>query len=264
MITAGVDAGSKFAKAVIMKDGQVLSMIMAGSGFDRKAAAGEAFAAAVAGAGISEDEVEFVLATGAGKGEVTFAHGTVTEVIAGARGAVFLVPSGRTVIDTGAEGGRVLKCDGKGKVIDFAVNEKCAAGAGSFIEAIARVLDVSLEEMGSLALKSGVKIPMNAQCAVFAESEVVSLIHSRVSREDISKAVHDALAGRIISMVRRVGLEKELVITGGVGRNPGFVKALEDGLEIEVLVPENPEFAGAVGAALAAAEKASGRRTIRI
>jgi benzoyl-CoA reductase subunit D len=258
MITAGVDVGNKFTKVVIMKDGKILSRSMVLSGFDQKAAAEEAFDKAISGAGIAREDVDFVMATGAGNAEVSFAGGTVTEVSAGGRGAVYLFPSGRSVIDVGAEEGRALKCDRRGRIIDFAINEKCAAGAGSFTEAMARVLGVPLEEMGPLALKSNKKIPMNAQCAVFAESEVVSLIHSKVSREDISKAVHDSIAGRIISMARRVGVERDLIMTGGVGRNVGFVKALKDGLEMDVLVPESPEFVCAIGAALAAAESAAG------
>lgn len=256
MITAGVDVGNKFTKVVILKDGQILSRNMILSGFDQKQAAEDAFAGALAGAGIAREDVRYIMATGAGKGEVGFADGTVTEVGADARGATFLFPSGRFIIDVGAEGGRALKCDDRGKIVDFAINEKCAAGAGSFTEAMARALEVPLEEMGPLALKSTKSIPMNAQCAVFAESEVVSLIHSKISREDISKAVHDAIASRIISMARRVGVEKDLVMTGGMGRNVGFVQALKEGLEMEVLVPDSPEYVSATGAALAAAESA--------
>lgn len=261
MITAGVDVGNKFTKVVIMRDGQVLSRSMVLSGFDQKAAAAEAFDRAVSEAGISRDEVGFVVATGTGKGEVVYANETVTEVGADARGANFLAPSGRLVIDLGAEEGRAIRCDDKGKVIDFAINEKCAAGTGSFIEAMARALEVPLEEMGQLALKSGRNIPMNAQCAVFAESEVVSLIHAKTSKEDISKAVHDAIAARIISMARRVGVENDLVITGGMGNNAGFVKSLGDGLEMKVIVPEQPEYVSAVGAALVAAERAGDKQS---
>lgn len=256
MIAAGVDVGNKFTKVVIMKDGQVLSKSMVLSGFDQKAAAADAFDRAVSEAGIGKNDVKFVVATGAGKGEVIYANETVTEVGADARGATFLFPSARSVIDVGAEEGRVIKCDDNGKIVDFAINDKCAAGAGSFTEAMARALEVPLEEMGPLALKSSKNIPMNAQCAVFAESEVVSLIHAKTSKEDISKAVHDAIAARIISMARRVGVDKDLVMTGGVGNNVGFIKSLGDGLEMKVIVPEQPEYVSAIGAALVAAERA--------
>lgn len=262
MITAGVDVGNKFVKVVIMKDGQVLSKSMVLSGFDQKASAADAFDRAVSEAEIGRNDVKFVVATGAGKGEVIYANDTITEVGADAKGAIFLVPSARVVIDVGAEEGRAIKCDDKGRIIDFAINEKCAAGAGSFTEAMARVLEVPLEEMGPLALKSSKTIPINAQCAVFAESEVVSLIHTKTSKEDISKAVHAAIAARIISMVRRVGVEKDLVMTGGVGNNVGFIKSLGDGLEMEVIIPEQPEYVSAFGAALVAAERAKEKQIL--
>ena len=146
----------------------------------------------------------------------------------------------------------MLRCDERGRVIDFAYNEKCAAGAGTFAEGMARALGVSLEELGPLSLTSRQAVQMNAQCAVFAESEVVTLIHAKTPREDIARAVLDAVASRIISMVRKVGFERDLVLIGGVALNPGFVAAMKRGLEADVYVPEDPEYIGALGAALAA------------
>jgi benzoyl-CoA reductase subunit D len=177
----------------------------------------------------------------------------VSEVVADAAGAFHVVPTVKTVIDVGAEEGRGIKVD-QGKVRDFVINERCAAGAGTFVEAMARALEVSVEEMGPLALKSTKTIPMNAQCCVFAESEVVTLIHSKVAKEDISKAIHDAIAGRIASMVLRVGVEKDVVLIGGVALNPGFVPPLEKELRTDIIVPESPDFIGALGAALIAAK----------
>ena len=153
----------------------------------------------------------------------------------------------------GAEEGRAAKLDENGNTIDFAINEKCAAGAGAFIEAMARALEVTIEEMGPLCLESDKKIPMNAQCAVFAESEVVSLLHAKTPKQDIARAVHDAIADRIVSMVRRVGIVPDVTLVGAVSRNPGFVDSLQRGLEKEVTIPDNAEYAGALGAALVAA-----------
>jgi len=148
----------------------------------------------------------------------------------------------------------------KGNAIDFAINEKCAAGAGTFIEAMARALETPLEEMGPLALKSDKQIPMNAQCVIFAESEVVGLIHAKTPKADISRAIHDAMASRIVSMIRRIGVNKEVVMLGGVAYNPAFVEAIRRELDLERLyVPDYPEFGMAVGAAVVAAEKAQGR-----
>ena len=139
-------------------------------------------------------------------------------------------------------------------VMDFALNEKCAAGAGAFTEAMSRALEVSVEELGQMSLRSEKATPMNAQCAVFAESEVVSLLHNKTPKEDISRAVHDAIASRIVSLARKVGFEPDVVFIGGVAHNAGFVDSLERALECKVTIPEHPEYVGAYGAALAAAE----------
>jgi benzoyl-CoA reductase subunit D len=145
--------------------------------------------------------------------------------------------------------------DENGNATDFAINEKCAAGAGAFIEAMARALETSTEEMGSLALTSDKEIPMNAQCAIFAESEVVGLIHAKTKKNDISKAIHDAMASRIVSMIRRIGVNEDVVMLGGVGYNPGFVEAMKRELNLEnIYIPDDPEYGAAVGAAVAATE----------
>jgi benzoyl-CoA reductase subunit D len=140
--------------------------------------------------------------------------------------------------------------------VDFEINERCAAGAGVFIEVMGRTLETPLEEMGPLALKSNKKIPMNAQCVVFAESEVVGLIHANTEKRDISKAIHDAMAGRIVSVIRRIGVNEDVVMLGGVGYNPGFVEAMRRELNLErVYIPESPEYGQAVGAAVVAVKK---------
>lgn len=258
MITAGIDCGAKNTKVVILENGQVLARSLVLSGFDQRAAAEQAFNEALQKARLPQDNIETVIATGAGKREVMgpnlFAKDTITEVGADAKGIVFLFPGARTVIDVGAEEARAIRVNDAGKVIDFATNEKCAAGAGAFTEAMARALEVELEEFGQLSLKSKAAVPMNAQCTVFAESEVVSLIHAKTPKEDIARAVHDAIADRVISMARRVGIEKEVALIGGVARNVGFVDSLKRDLGIELLVPEEPEFVTAFGAALAAKE----------
>ena len=254
MITAGIDIGAKTVKVVLLKDGQIVHKDIASAGFEPQEAAKGLFARALEHAGINRSDIARIMATGGGRKEADFADDEITDVGGVAVGAVHLFPSARTVIDVGAEDGRGIRCDGNGKVIDFEINEKCAAGAGAFTEAMSRALEVPIEEFGPLALKSTQAIPMNAQCAVFAESEVVSLIHAKTPTEDISRAVHDAVASRIVSMVRKVGVEKDVVLVGGVAKNVGFVDALNRSLEFEVTVPDQPEYIGALGAALAAAK----------
>ncbi len=254
MITAGVDCGSKNIKIIILKDKKIAGQSLMLAGIDTGSTAKEAYDEALKVAGISSSQVKKVISTGAGKNECQFADDNVTEVGANARGIIHLYPNVRTAIDVGAEEGRAIKVNARGKVVDFTINEKCAAGAGAFTEAMARALEVELEELGKLALQSTQAIPMNAQCTVFAESEVVSLVHRKTSKADMSRAIHDAIADRITSMVRRVGIEHEIALIGGVARNVGFVKSLNEDLETEVIIPEGPEFVSALGAALIATD----------
>jgi benzoyl-CoA reductase subunit D len=254
IITAGIDIGAKTVKVVLAKDGEVLAKSMVLAGIDTKAATEEAMEEALSAAGLCKDDIGKMMATGAGRRDCPFKNEEVTEVGAAAKGARKVLESCRTVIDVGAEEGRTMRLDAKGKMIDFAFNHKCAAGAGAFAEAMARAIETPLEELGPLALKSDKAVPMNAQCAVFAESEVVTLIHARTPRQDIARAVLDGIASRIISMVRNVGFEEEVAVIGGVALNPGFVEAMKRGLEMDVHVPNDPEYVGALGAALLAAE----------
>jgi benzoyl-CoA reductase subunit D len=257
MLTAGIDCGAKTIKTVILKDGKILGQSIVLAGLDTKASTEQSLAQALAAAGVKKEELKKITATGSGKKAAAgIATNEVTEVTANARGVFHHYPSARTVIDVGAEEGRGIKIDNRGKVADFATNEKCAAGAGAFTEAMARALEVKLEEFGPFSLKSTKSVPMNAQCAVFAESEVVTLVHAKTPKEDIARAVMDAIASRITSMVSRIGLEKDAVLIGGLAKNIGFVEALKRGLNTDVIVPAEPEFIGALGAAIIAAESA--------
>ena len=260
MIVAGIDVGSKNTHVVVLKHGEVVARVAVPSGFEQEEAARGGVAAAAAAAGITVSDIDYMVATGVGRKAIPFAQHLVTEVAADARGAHALVPEVRTIIDVGADEALAIRVDAAGKVVDFAANEKCAAGAGAFVEAMSRALEVSLTRFGEISLESTKSIPMNAQCTVFAESEVVSLIHSNTSEKDIAKAVHDAMAGRVSAMVRRAGLEEVVAIGGGVAYNVGFVKALKDTLGVrELRVVPNPEYLGSYGAALIAADRAAER-----
>lgn len=225
------------------------------TGLDTRQAVEEAFEKTLQSVGLTRNAIGRVVVTGVGKKEFPFEHTEVSDVKADARGVIFLYPPARTVIDVGAEEGRGIKCSPAGKVIDFTLNEKCAAGSGSFTESMARALEVPVEELGGLSRRSTQAIPMNAQCAVFAESEVVSLLHAKTSKPDIARAVHEAIASRISSMVRKIGIEKEVALIGGVAKNAGFVDALGADLGLEIFVPPEPEFVAALGAALIAEEE---------
>jgi benzoyl-CoA reductase subunit D len=257
MITAGIDCGAKNTKAVILKDGKIIGKGMVLTGFDQKNASQKSLEQAARDAGITQDDVKKICATGSGSKAVTVADDTVNDIKVMARGAHFFFPNARTVIDVGAEEGRAAKIDEEGRPVDFAINEKCAAGAGAFIESMARALEVTVEEMGSLCLQTDKEIPMNAQCVIFAESEVVGLIHSKTDKPEISKAIHDAMAGRIASIIRRIGVNEDIVLVGGVGYNTGLISALKRELKVDTLyIPDEPEYSAAVGAAVLAAEAA--------
>ncbi len=258
MITAGIDVGNRNIKVVIMKEGKIASRLAGTAGFEQREVAFKLLASAMADAGVTRDEVAHITATGMGRNALDFADSQVTDVTAAARAAAYFFPGVTTIIEVGAEESRGIKTDGKGRVLDSAINEKCAAGSGSFTESMARALGMELDEFAQKSLESTVQIPMNAQCTVFAESEVVSLIHQSTEKKDIARAVHDAIASRVSSLVRRVKLEGEVALFGGMAYNPGFCKSLMDKLKVDHLkIPEQPEFADAIGAAIVASKRAA-------
>jgi len=262
-IWCGIDVGSRSVKLVFVEDAatglvvKAMHILFPGE-LDLAEGAELAYAEGLATAGLCAAQISGVVATGAGRRQAGFACDDVSEVSSAACGAVFLHPAARTVIDVGAEEGRAVRCDAAGHALDFAANEKCAAGAGAFAESMARTLQLSLAEFGAAALRSTRLIPMNAQCTVFAESEVVSLIHAATPVADIARAVLDAVASRVGAMARRVGVDggSEVVLIGGMVNNPGFVRALRGSLGVDRLhLPELPEYVSALGAALIAAER---------
>jgi benzoyl-CoA reductase subunit D len=255
VITAGIDMGTQSVKVVILKDGAIISHGQAFSGFEPAKAAEQVVGEALKKARLSLTDVNHVTATGSGMEMAPYANSTISMMGADAKAGVYLFPKARTIIDVGAEEARAVKCDEKGIMIDFVVNERCAAGAGTFIEAMARALEVKLEEMGPLSLKAERASPINATCVIFGESDVVSLIHRQESKPEIARAIFDAMVDRVLSMVHRLGITPDVVLVGGVAKDVGFVASLKRKLGIDVLIPEYPEFTGALGAALVAASR---------
>jgi benzoyl-CoA reductase subunit D len=260
LTVAGIDVGAKNVHVVLMEEGRVIARVAVPSGFDHEESAERGLAEATRVAAIERSAIGAVAATGAGRKALPFAGQQPTEVAADGRGAAALRPGARTVVDVGADEARAIRLSAEGKVVDFAINEKCAAGAGAFVEAMSRALDMELDDFSRASLESTQAIPMNAQCTVFAESEGVSLIHANTAPADIARAVHDAMANRVSAMVRRIGIEDPVVLGGGAALNVGFIKSLSEalgGVDVEVL-PE-PEYLGAHGAALIAWEAADGK-----
>jgi predicted CoA-substrate-specific enzyme activase len=259
MITAGLDIGALTTKAVVLRDGQIVGASVISTGDSSSDAAQSALQDALKQAGLSDKDIEATAATGAGKREVSFAQEQATDVICAARGIQFLHPEAKGVIDMGGESTRVLKLDDAGKVVDFALNDKCAAGTGVFLDAIGKVMGVAVDEMGPLSLESEADINITSTCVVFAESEVVSQVHRQTPKKDIVRGIHKSIATRVYGLVSRVGLDGNSMAIGGLAKNRGIVACLEELMSDELKVPEHPQVVAALGAALIAAEKGGAR-----
>ena len=255
MITAGIDLGACNAKMVILKDGKIIGKGLTEMTLEPEEAIQKVKELAFGEANIDEKEIDRIGVTGSGRNLIKDANLYTTDVTADAAGVNYIDKSIKTLIDIGGEEARAVKVNEEGKVINFAVNDKCAAGAGAFTEAMARALELSLEDFAEYSLRSTQKIPINAQCVIFAESEVVSLISDEIAREDICRAVHDGIAERIISMSKRVGIEEKVALIGGAVLNKGLTKSIKDGLGTDASVLPDPMFVSAMGIALLAAKE---------
>ncbi|MFQ5649407.1 MAG: acyl-CoA dehydratase activase [bacterium] len=248
---AGVDVGSTQTKAVIINEArEILGRSLIDTGANVTAAAQRAFQEALADARLGDEEVAYVVGTGYGRYKVTFGNKQVTEISCHGRGAVHMYPTTRTVIDMGGQDSKAIRVSDNGEIIDFCMNDKCAAGTGRFLGAASQALDIPLSDLGPTALKAEKPVRISTTCTVFAESEVLSWLGKGKKVEDILWGVHQSIAARSIGLLRRVGVDGEVTFSGGVAKNVGMVKALEDGLGKKVNVGEESHFMGALGAAL--------------
>ena len=252
MVTAGIDMGLKSIKAVILKDNNIIASGTAASeGFNRGQAAEKLWSEVLEQAGISASEVDIVISTGTGKEDVSFAANNVVEAVADVEGARKMCPDARTLIDIGAEQTRIVRYDENGKAINYTLNQMCGAGLGIFIESMARQLGVTLDELSELAMKSNGVEPINAECGNFAALDITTMIHNNTPKEDIARAIMDAIATKIKSTANLTDIDKDnIVLVGGVARNTGIVNALNRQFGVDCMVPEQPEIAGAYGAAV--------------
>jgi len=260
LITAGLDIGHQSIKGVLLDNRKILGHMTLQLAEEVDSAAKVAFQALLSRAKMRPGQVDRLFATGVEREKVSIAHGHRTEMSCHLRGAHWFFPAVRTVIDTGAEGIRILRGDGEGNLAHFALNDRCAAGTGIFLETVAIMMRITLAEMGPLSLRSSREIFLTSTCAVFGESEIVGQIHRGALREDILRAVHESVASKIAFLTRRIGIEPEVILTGGVARNQGVVDALMRNLGVKIRVPENPEIAGALGAAILAQNSAGAKR----
>ncbi|MEA3435375.1 MAG: acyl-CoA dehydratase activase [Thermodesulfobacteriota bacterium] len=252
MITVGVDVGSITAKAALINDDGIAATKVIMTGYNSKNAGEQVFKGVFANAGIESSQVDCIIATGYGRNSVTFADKAVTEITCHAAGAHYLNPDIRSIIDIGGQDSKAIVINEKGKVIDFAMNDKCAAGTGRFLEVMARALEVNLDEFGNMSLKADNAASISSLCTVFAESEVVSLISKGENRQNIIAGIHESIASRVVAMGNRIGLRDPVMMTGGVAKNIGVVRALEKKINTSISVSENAQVTGAIGAGLIA------------
>jgi predicted CoA-substrate-specific enzyme activase len=254
---AGVDVGSTQTKAIIVDErGAIVGRALADMETSMKTIAQDAFRAALDDAGIAEGDVDYVVGTGYGRYNVQFGREQVTEISCHARGAVTLFPGTRTVIDIGGQDTKAIRIGPEGNVLNFTMNDKCAAGTGRFLGAASFALEMSLGALGPLALTSQNPVRITTTCTVFAESEIISHLAKGILPEDVLMGVHQAITSRCVSLARRVGVESEVTFTGGVSRNVAMVRLLSEELGLPVNVSEDAQFCGALGAALVARDRA--------
>lgn len=253
MKVAGVDIGSYTAKAVVLDNDKMFYSVSAINN-PWMVEANNILKNVLEKANLKRKELDFVMATGlVGEGWQE-QDDWLSDVSCSANGAMYYFPTVRTIIDIGAESCRVNKCDSTGIVTDYKVNQKCGSGTGLFMDVVAKALEVKVTDIGELGLKSNKKIVMNSTCAVFAESEVVSLIHQGEKREDILKGVFDFVAAKTAAMARSIKFEQDIVFIGGAANNAALIKSLSDAMGVNVFVPDNPEIINALGAAVEARE----------
>jgi len=259
MLVGGCDVGSATGKAVIMRNGEIISYEIIPSTTKPEVTARTVMDMALKKAGLSSiSELDYIVGTGYGRLKVPFANENISEITCHARGAQWLLPTVRTVVDIGGQDCKVMSLGENGKVLEFVMNYRCAAGTGRFFEAMARALDCSLQGLSELALQGKDPATISSQCSVFAESEVITLVNEGKELSDIVAGLHASIASRLNSMVRKVGLVEDVVLTGGCAKNDGLAKALEEKLGMRVKkLPLDPQIAGAIGAALIAAERVS-------
>lgn len=251
---AGIDIGSTMTKVVIIDDSEnIVSNVIIHTGAEHRRLANKVMEEALKKAGISFDDVNYVVATGYGRINVPFADKQITELTCHARGIIKFLPTACTVIDIGGQDAKGLKIK-NGKLVDFVMSDKCAAGTGRFLEVLSDALGLKVEDLGEISMKSKKKVLINNTCTVFGQQEVVARLSEGEAIEDIVAGLCDAIASRVTSMVRRLKVEPDVVFTGGVAKNIGVARAIKEKLGQDVFVPEEPLLSGALGAALLAKE----------
>ena len=262
-LVAGIDCGTSYTKAIILSqengNPSVIGKGRARSGVNVDEAASQALEQALDDAGIARSRIEYIASTGFGRYSLSFRDIQVTEITTAARGAHFTNPGTTAILDIGGQCTRAIGITESGKVKRFKSNDKCAAGSGMFIQRAAKYLEIPLEEVGELSLRATHPQPISSVCAVLAESEIINHVSAGVSVEDILRGIHESLADRAGSLLKRVEMKGDLTLVGGVARQAGMVKAIEDRLKVRVHVPRDCDFICALGAGLLGLKRLASR-----
>jgi predicted CoA-substrate-specific enzyme activase len=251
MITAGIDIGSLSTKSALINERQeVIGFDVVLTGGNNRTAAATTYENVLAKAGVARSDVHFVISTGYGRENISFANKHISEITCHAMGMHLMNPKIRTILEIGGQDSKAIRIDEDGQVENFHMNDKCAAGCGRFLEVTARAMGIDLKELGSVSARSENTVRISSTCTVFAETEIVSLVAVGTTIADIVKGVHTSIATRAISLLKTVGISGPLGMSGGVALNSGVVRALEEALKTEVYIAANPQVRGAIGAAL--------------
>jgi predicted CoA-substrate-specific enzyme activase len=257
MITAGCDVGSLTSKAVIMKENRILSGIIIKSKARPWESAETVMNEALEKAKLSMSDIEYSVGTGYGRDKIPFVNSALSEIACHSKGARWLVPSAQTIIDIGGQDCKAMRLDKKGNIEKFITNDKCASGTGRFLEVMAEVMNISLDELGKFSLSAQAPVNMASTCTVWAQADVIKYINEKVPVENIAAGINNAMAARMAILVNNVGVEGDICMTGGVAKNAGVISAIEKliGKTIKRIRKSDPQLAGAIGAAILAAEK---------
>lgn len=258
MIVAGIDIGSRAAKGVILKDDEILTWFIGDTGPESVKTSEMVMAELLKLSGLSLKDINYVVATGYGRVLVPFANENVSEISCHARGVNYYFPSVRTILDMGGQDCKAISVDEKGQVTNFVMNNKCAGGTGRFLEMIAEVLNLPLTKIGEVSLESKQAVPFNTICAVFAKSDAINNLRKGIAKSDILAGLHEAIATRCLNLLKRVSIQKDFSISGGISKNKGMVAKIKEKVGMEPMLSEDPQIIGALGAAIFAKERLKG------
>ncbi len=255
MITAGIDIGSITTKVAFLENGKILGSSVDFTGYNPDKNGRRIYENLLSELGIEEGAIERIVSTGYGRNSVSFSDKAMTEILCHGAGAHFMNPSVRGIVDIGGQDSKAMVINEDGKVTDFVMNDKCAAGTGRFLEVMARALEANLDDFGKISGEAVRPAPISSTCTVFAESEVISLISKGETRENIISGIHESVATRVAALAKRISIKEPVMMTGGVAKNSGVVRALGEKLGMELIVLDSAQVIGAIGAAVMAAKE---------